>query len=407
MGTWLHVIGIGPGTGESIGPEAMAVLERADTIITPERYREFASGFSGRTVIWQKEYTSIIPSVMKFRDCDTCVAMLVTGDPTWFSAGSTIAREMPASEVRFHPQVSSFQLASARMCWAIEDTILVSILGAGRPVERLIPHLAPESRIIALASGHSHLEVARIARERGFGNSIMTLLCEMGTDLESHHSASVTEWEGHATRHDIPPYHVICLDCRPAGVSTLTSRAPGLPDSAFCSSRNFTRSEVRSVTVSALLPGPNRVMWDLGTGTGSVAIEWMRLAGSGMVFAIDHKEERIRIARENALRLGVPEIAFMTGDSITSIDSIAHDPDVVFIGGGLSHDLVRRIMARLKPPGRLVANAVTIESEIMLSGFSEEYGGDLVRIEISRASRIGTYRAWKRQMPITQWRYEQ
>ena len=406
MSAWLHVIGVGPEMQDSITPGAMSALTRADKIICQSRYHDLAAIYCQDVVVWNREFRTVIEEISRYRDCGNIV-LLVTGDPLWFSAGSSISKAFNHDEVCFHPQVSSFQLACARMHWNVDETVLLSILGTRRPPERIVPCLAAGTHIVALSpGGDHHKSVARMLINHGYSDSIVTVLANMGYGNETRFQCRANEWIDDTDDTEIPEFHVICIDCRADTPAIPATRAPGLPDSLYGTSGNFTKSEVRALTVCALLPGRGKVMWDLGTGTGSVAIEWMRSAETGKAFALDITPSRIECAVKNAYRLGVPEIVFMTGDACSLLASIDKDPDSVFIGGGLSRELVDAVLARLKTPGRLVVNSVTIESEALLYELHGTFGGELTRISIGKSRSIERFRGWGQFMPVTQWRYD-
>ncbi len=407
MSAWLHIVGIGPALGAGLSPMALESLKAARTIICPERYHGFADGFSARVIPWREEYASIESSIEPYRgpDC-TPVVMLVTGDPLWFSAGSVLADRLAGDDMIYHPQISAFQLAASRLHWPLDDTICASVLGSHRPAASLLPHLTHRARILALSSGSEATgAVIDLLITSGFGTSEVTLLGEMGYKGEIQETRTAAAWNRVLQPGEIPAFHVIAIACRAPNPAVPATRAPGLPDGLYDRNRKFTRSEVRAVTVAALEPSPHRVMWDLGTGMGSVAIEWLRLAGKSVVHAVDRDPERIAAAMENAHRLGAPSITFLTDSVQSAAETLTAAPDVVFIGGGLSHALVDTVMARLATPGRLVVNAVTLESESILTALHKSFGGELVRIGIARTTDVGHYRGWKQFMPVTQWRF--
>ncbi len=406
MTAWLDVVGVGPDMQASLSPTARGCLEAATTIICPSRYRALAAGYSATVIEWHREYRAIMTNLAPYNSPDHApVVMLVTGDPLWYSAGSVLAEALPPHELRYHPQISAFQLAATRLHWPLDPVTCLSLLGTRRPVPSLRPSLAPHARILVLSAGHETTNSAiQLLCDSGYGGSTLTLLGEMGTPDETIETRTATGWQAQPPGPSMPACHVIAIACRATGPALPVSRAPGLPDAHYDSDRKFTRSEVRAVTVAALAPTPGQVLWDLGTGTGSVAIEWLRLATLGTVLAVDHDPERLGVARTNARRLGAPSITFVHADVGTAASTLAPDPDAVFIGGGLSSRLVDLVLGRLGTGGRLVANAVTLESESRLAALHRAHGGELVRIGVARATAVGDLRGWKPFMPVTQWR---
>jgi precorrin-6Y C5,15-methyltransferase (decarboxylating) len=165
----------------------------------------------------------------------------------------------------------------------------------------------------------------------------------------------------------------------------------------------ITKREIRAVTLSSLAPRRGERLWDIGAGAGSVGIEWM-LAGPAMrAIAVEQRPDRAaRIAR-NAAAFGVPGLEMVQGAAPAALSGLAA-PDAIFVGGGASDAGVLDAAARaLRPGGRLVVNAVTLESEALLLARYAALGGDLIRIAISRVDAVGTLTAWRPAMPVTQW----
>lgn len=408
MTAWLHIVGVGPAMDASLSPPARRCLEAATTIICPHRYRDLAAHYPATVIEWCEEYRAIQTNLAPYSTPDHApVVLLVTGDPLWFSAGSALADAFPCDALKYYPQVSAFQLAASRLHWPLDQTTCISVLGRRRPVRGLLPALAPHARILALSPGHETTgRVIRLLIESGYGESSLTLLGEMDSSDEVIETRMASGWQEHLALRAIPAFHVIAIVCRSTAPTLPATRAPGLPDTFYDSTRKFTRSEVRAVTVAALRPAPRKVLWDLGTGTGSVAIEWLRLATLGTVHAVDRDPDRIAGARANAQRLGVPSIAFLHDDVESAAAVLVPAPDAVFIGGGLSPKLVDIVLQRLVTHGRLVVNAVTLESESLLADLHRSHGGELVRIAVARSIPVGTYRGWKQFMPVTQWRFD-
>jgi precorrin-6Y C5,15-methyltransferase (decarboxylating) len=267
----------------------------------------------------------------------------------------------------------------------------------GRPVDTLL--VQPDRRVVVLSAGRDTPgQVAALLRSRGFGPTRMTVLEDLGGPGERRIDGTAADW--HA---DAGPLNVIGLECTPApGVAPL-GRTPGLPDDAYDHDGQLTKREVRAVTLAALAPLPGRLLWDVGAGAGSIAIEWLRTHPACRAIAIESSPERAERITANAAALGVPGLTVVHGRAPAALADLPV-PDAVFVGGGVSEDgLLAACWAALREGGRLVANAVTLESEAVLTRWQARVGGVLTRIEISRAAPVGGFTGWKPMMPVTQW----
>jgi precorrin-6Y C5,15-methyltransferase (decarboxylating) len=246
---------------------------------------------------------------------------------------------------------------------------------------------------------------------RGYGASTLTVLGNLGGLDETRDQGTAEDWAAHDPAPSLPRLNTLAVECI-GTPSRLLPRGPGLPDEAFEHDGKMTKREVRAVTLSRLMPARGGVLWDVGTGCGSVAIEWMRAAPDAVAIGFDTRADRLAMARRNARTLGVPRLALVEGRAPAVLAGIAapegtkpdfRRPDAVFIGGGLSRETVMAARAALAPSGRLVANAVTLESEALLIALHAEMGGDLTRLSVARAEPVGGLTGWRPAMPVTQW----
>jgi precorrin-6Y C5,15-methyltransferase (decarboxylating) len=329
-------------------------------------------------VPWPSPLVPALPALLE-RYGGRRVGVLASGDPMFHGIGTTLVRLLGASRVRVVPHPSSVSLACARLGWALDDVDVVSLVG--KPAALLVPHLHPGRRVLVL--GGTPREVAALAPD-----ARLTVLEQLGGLRERvHHSLD-----------DADPLHVLAVECGADGASL----TPGRPDDLYEHDGQLTKREVRAVTLSLLAPRPGELLWDVGAGAGSIAVEWCRTHPSCRAIAVEQHPERAARITRNATTLGVPGIPVVVGASPGALDLEA--PDAVFIGGGLTAEgVVERCWDALKPGGRLVANAVTLESEAVLTRWHARLGGDLTRIEVSRATAIGGFTGWRPQMPVTIW----
>ncbi len=398
---WLDVIGIGEDGYSALSVPARAALEEAEVIIGGDRHHALAPHLDAERIRWSGPFSEMVSAVTAFRPRRT--ALLVTGDPLWYSAGAKLLGQLPPDELRFFPQISAFQLACARMGWSLAD--IETLTAHGRPMEQIIPFMRPDARLAVLTGGSgAAFEAARLLVDNGLGGSRITVLAAMGGPREARLSGVASDWAAEYPAERIPAFHTLCIECVADQGAGVLSRYPGLPDDAFETDGNFTKQDVRAVTVCMLAPRRGALLWDIGTGSGTVAVEWMRAARDSRAVGVDPDRKRIELARRNAVKLGAPAFQLIEGRAPPALEGLP-PPDAVFIGGGLSRETAAAAMDKLRPHGRLVANAVTVESESILAGLHSAHGGDLVRIAVAHAGPVGGRRGWRGNMPVTQWRY--
>ena len=394
MSAWLHIVGIGEDGMDGLAPATRAVVESAEIIIGGARHHQLSDAVKAERLAWPSPFDTLIDLLKSH--AGRRVVVLATGDPLWYSVGARIGREIEPSEICYHPQIGAFQLASARMGWSMAD--LETLTVHGRPVEQMIAFIQPDLRLLILTTGaQTPGQIAAFLSERGFGKSKMTVLAHMGGPDEARFDGLAESWD-----HEVPPFNTLAVDCIAAPDAALLPRVPGLADELFQGDGTMTKQEVRAVTLAKLMPMRGALLWDIGTGCGSIAVEWMRAARYARAIGIEPKAERRAWAAANALALGVPKLELIEGTAPDALDGL-DAPDAIFIGGGLSEATFEAAWAALKPLGRLVANAVTLESEAVLMALHKTYGGQLVKLSVNRAEPIGGLTGWRPMMPVTQW----
>lgn len=395
MSAWLDIIGIGEDGVDGLSASALEVLSRAEVIIGGDRHHLLAPNTTAQRIAWPSPFDAMIDEIKSHKG--KRIVILVTGDPLWYSVGARILRAIAREEVRFFPQLSAFQWASSRMGWSLADLETLTI--HGRADSQILPHLAPNVRMLVLTQdAKSPLAVARLLRERGFGKSKMTVLSAMGGAHEARFDGLAEDWS-----HEVPDFHTLAIECVADENAKWYSRTGGLHDEAFVHDGQMTKRMVRSTTLSALAPYPDALLWDVGAGCGSIAIEWMRAARGAVAIAIEPNENRIAMIRKNAVQLGTEKLSIVEGKAPQALDGLA-TPDAIFIGGGLTAEATfETCWQALRKGGRLVANAVTVESEMKLFELYEKHGGDLSRITVQQAEPVGRFKGWKPFMPVTQW----
>ncbi|WP_212999339.1 precorrin-6y C5,15-methyltransferase (decarboxylating) subunit CbiE [Winogradskya consettensis] len=344
-------------------------------------------------VAWPSPMLPAIPGLLEAHRRRR-IAVLASGDPMFHGIGATLRRF--AENVRVIPHPSSVSLAAARLGWPLADVDLLSLVTA--PVEELHPLVHPGRRILVLSRDeHTPGQVAALLQERGYADSKVTVLARLGAPDET----IITGTPGALDESGIDPLNVVAVECGAGGAAR--ARVPGLPDDAYESDGQLTKREVRAVTLAQLGPQPGELLWDIGAGSGSVGIEWMRAHPACRAIAIESDPVRAGRISGNARALGVPKLEVVLGrapDALTGLRA----PDVVFIGGGVTRDgVLEAAWDALKSGGRLVANAVTLESEAVLAAGYAKLGGELTRLAVSRAAPVGGFTGWRAMMPVTIW----
>jgi precorrin-6Y C5,15-methyltransferase (decarboxylating) len=397
IGRWLSIVGIGEDGADGLSPVARSLVARADIVFGGERHLALARPLiRGQAKPWPSPFAHGIDEVLKLRGRQVCV--LASGDPFFYGVGSVLAGHVAPEETLVIPAPSAFSLAAARTGWPLPETALVSL--HGRALERIRPHLHPGAHILALTSdSDSPAALARLLTETGFGESPLTVLEALGGPGERIRSTAAARF----ALAEIAPLNTVAIEVAAAPDARIIARAPGLPDALFEHDGPITKREIRAITLSALAPLRGQLLWDIGAGSGSVAVEWMLADASMRAIAVEARSDRAARIVRNAATLGVPELRVVEGRAPAALADLPV-PDAIFIGGGLSDaDVADAAIAALRPGGRLVVNAVTLESEARLIGLHAIRGGELTRIAISRADALGGKQGWKAARPVTQW----
>lgn len=415
----VDLVGIGADGWAGLTDGARDALTSADVIIgAPRQLDLLPTVVSAERLTWPSPLPPAVGPLLA-RHADRALAVLASGDPMHYGIGRLLVCHLGADGLRVHAHPSSISLACARLGWAVEDVAVVSAVG--RDVHTLAAALYPGRRVLVLSSGSgTPAQVAALLAESGFGASTLTVLGDLGGARESRCGGTASGWGGE--REQVPPLNVVAIETRRgAAPSDQAGRetprlhlGAGLPDSAYETDGQLTKWEVRALTLAALAPAPGELLWDIGGGTGTIGIEWMRAHRSCRAIAVERREDRAARIERNAAALGVPGLRVVRGAAPQALDGLGSAPepgssdvdapDAIFVGGGLGVDGVFEACWRaLRPGGRFVANTVTLESEALLIDLQARLGGRLVRLEVSRAEPIGGYTGWVPARPVTQW----
>ena len=384
------VIGIGADGMSGLAAPSLAELRRATIVFGSRRQLDLLDDTVGaERRPWPSPMLPALRTLIDSRDGD--VHVVASGDPLLHGIGNTLIRMYGADRVAVLPHVSSVTLACSRVGWAVQDTDIISLVTAE-------PHTAVRrggQAVVMSRDGTSPATLARLLTDTGRGNSEITVLEQLGGPGERSRSATAREW---ATR---PPGDVDDLNVVAVRYLPDDRQLSVLPDDAFAHDGQLTKQSMRAVTLAALAPRPGEVLWDVGSGSGSIAIEWCR-SGSGLAaVAFERDEQRRKRIAENTVAFGAT--IDVRGDAPQAFDGVPR-PSAVFIGGGLTQPgLLEACYESLSAGGRLVTIAVTAESEAVLAQWYSRVGGELRRFQHYSGEPLGAFTGWRPAMPVTQW----
>lgn len=393
----MSIIGIGEDGIAGLGDNARTAISTAGYVFGGKRHLELAASLvGGEARPWPTPFDATMRGVLALRGEKVCV--LASGDPFLFGVGVTLARHIAGHEFVAIPAPSSFSLAASRLGWALQDVETVSL--HGRPVDLIRPYLHSGTRIIALTSdANGPQAVAGLLAQNGFGASRIAVLEALGGGSERLRTYRADSFDAG----DINTLNVLGIEVEADAQARILPLGFGLDDALFEHDGQITKQEIRALTLPALSPRRGELLWDIGAGSGSISIEWMLAHPSMRAVAVEANAGRAARVARNASAFGVPGLAVIHGKAPAVLAGLPQ-PDAIFIGGGGSrHGVTDAAMAALRPGGRLVANAVTLEMEAVLLAAHADHGGRLLRLEVSRNTALGGMSALRPALPVTQW----
>jgi precorrin-6Y C5,15-methyltransferase (decarboxylating) len=395
---WLGLVGIGEDGLEGLTPAARRLIAQAGFVVGGKRHLALAGSLNAETMTWPSPIENALDAIEAHRGRSICV--LASGDPFFFGVGAMLMRRFAAEEMISIPAPSAFALAASRLGWSQQDCALLTL--HGRPLEAIIPHLQPDARILALSwDDATPAKLAALLAERGMGRSKLTICEAMGGPSER---IRTTEAQAFALD-NVAALNTIALEVVAEHGARVLPRAAGLADDGFEHDGQITKREIRAMTLSALAPRRGDLLWDVGSGSGSVAIEWMLADPANSAVAVELRHDRAERIARNALSFGVPSLSVVTGEAPKVFADLA-PPDAIFVGGGAGAlGMIERACDALAAGGRLVVNAVTLETQAACINWRARWGGELTQIAIAQAESVGRYSGWRAAMPIVQWRF--
>lgn len=389
VGAVIDVVGIGAGGWETLGPAEQRLLQSAELVVGGSRHLDMLPPVTGqRREVWPSDLRAGLPELLA-GNMSRSIAVLASGDPLLAGVGSTLIELFGADAVRIHPAVSSVALARARMGWAAETVEVIRL--RGDDIDQVRRWLFPGQRLIILSrNAGSPAEIAALLTQARLPASTLTVLGNLGAAEETTQTDPA----------DAPDLNVVCVEV--AGSAPLATLATGRPDEAYEHDGQLTKRDVRASALAHLMPRPGELLWDVGAGAGSIAIEWSLSHPRCRAIAIERDHDRAKRITANAGQLGVPGLAVVHGTAPAALRDLPV-PDAVFVGGGVTTEVLNSCWSALAPGGRLVVHAVTVETEMIITEHWQRWGGELRRISVEHLERIGSYHGWRPARAVVQW----
>lgn len=388
----ITVVGIGADGVDGLSVRSRRELQRASVIFGSLRQLELLAqeSLAAECRLWP---SPLLPALPTMFDGLGDVHVLASGDPMLHGVGTTLTRLFGAQRVQVLPHVSSVSLACARMGWAVNDVEIISLVNAPATSARRYGGRA----VVLSRSADTPAELARTLTASALGASQLTVWEQLGGAAERSFGGVAGDWN------HVPgdALNVIAVEYVPVQEVAILPLVAGLPESVFEHDGQITKREIRAVTLASLAPRPGQRLWDVGAGSGSVAVEWSRSGAGCSASAFEVEPSRRAAIEANATKFGI---------DVEVLDSAPQDferataPDVIFVGGGVTQPgLLEACWERLPGGGRMVVNAVTAESEALLVQWYSRHGGELRRYRVEDASPLGDFTSWRSRLPVVQW----
>lgn len=395
MHPWLTIIGIGEDGLQGLNHEARCALEKADIVYGGKRHLKLAeAAISGEMRLWPTPFLSVIDALQALRG--QSIVVLASGNPLFYGVGGTLMKHFSSDEMTIYFQPSSFSLAMARMGWPMQDVSCISLVG--RPLNTLKAHIQNGKKLLIMpADGAALMDIAAFFEEIGAAKTKLILLENLGGAKEKI-SHPITPAE--AKEYAVGDLYVIAAECC-CPAKNAYPMGTILPDDAFQNDGQLTKHDIRAVTLSYLAPRFGQLLWDVGAGSGSISVEWLRAGAQTRAFAIEKNRRRAELIKINAENIGVSCLTLYEGEAADIIPTL-EAPDVVFIGGGFTEgNIAETCWKALKKGGHLVANGVTVETETAFQHWVKQHGGRLVKLSSAHIAPLGDFHVWREALPVT------
>ena len=403
---WLTIIGISNEASPQLNQEAQTHLQAAKHLLGSKRQLTLIPTSLTPNATREEWPTPLAPRIAELKEKrPKGTVIIATGDPMCWGIGEKFSTDLTAEEMHIIPAPSIVTLVANKMHWPTAEIKSLSL--CSQPLASLTYYLAANQKLCVLsATNQDPQKVAALLQQNGYGPSKISILQNIGNKNEKRHDTTASELAAFNDQDTIAKLNCLAINLKPELNGPVLTPGPGLPDEAFTHDGQLTKQHIRALTLMALQPQPNELLWDIGAGNGSISIEWLRSAKGTKAIAIEQQTHRLKNIKTNAEKLGVPHLESVEGTAPKCLDNLPA-PDAIFIGGGITNqDLLPTVIEALKPTGRLVANTVTLEGEAILIAAQKTHGGTLTRLAIDHTTAIGTFQGWQPTRPIIQWVYD-
>ena len=397
----ITLVGIGDDGCASLTSRAVSAVMKAGVLVGGERHLEFFPQFHGERIVLKDGLPAVLDRMAELAE-EQNVCVLASGDPLFFGIGGLVIKRLGAEHVEIVPQPSSMQWAFARAGLKWDDAVFLSV--HGRSAEGFLTRLKGQAKVAILTDEKSTPPVLAQRMVEHGETAWVAWVCENlgGTDER-------------VRRFDVADL-AACQDVGPLNVLLLVRSDPAwrapcvisfLHEDAFAKRMPkkglITKREVRLLSLAAMGIRPDSVIWDIGAGSGSVSIEAALLAPEGRVYAVEVDPEGVEICRENLRAHAVDNVRVIAGRAPEALADL-ESPDAVFVGGskGSMEEIINVALERLKPEGRLVVNAITLEnvSETYQSLRRRGLVPEVTLLQVSRAEPLAHYLRYEALNPI-------
>ena len=392
----IYVIGAGIEGQEGFSRRALELVEQTGMLIGGARQLALFPDFSGETLTIG---ASLSPVVEYLAKSEGSAVVLASGDPLFFGIGRYLLRNLPDADLEFVPNVSSVQYAFAKIREPWDDAIFVSAHGRGMKgaVDQVVAH---DKIAILTDEVNTPQALANELIERG-RDGYSAYLCEnLGTPEEE---ITHTDLKG-LLDISAAPLNVLILIKEYETGDDGAGPCLGIPDEDFATVKKLiTKEEVRAVTLAKLRLRQDMTLWDIGAGSGSVSIEADQLMPNGRVFAVERNSQCLAYFKENLQKFNSRNITLIEDAAPACLDDLP-DPDRVFVGGSGGHlwKILAAVDGRLSIGGRVVLNAVTLDTLTSATDFFENANYDLevTTVNISRTRPLTDYKMFEAFNPV-------
>ncbi|MEM7206264.1 MAG: precorrin-6y C5,15-methyltransferase (decarboxylating) subunit CbiE [Pseudomonadota bacterium] len=385
------------GTALIVPPSAANALQQADVVIGASRHFESVDCGDAEKIVYPSPLDNLADVLDQHAGKNTVV--LASGDALYFGIGSWLLRNVGSDDLRFHPNVTTVQSACARIGKPWQSVAFVSL--HGRPMRRLRATLgAGKTLAVFTDAKNTPQKIARELVDTGFEESQVHVLEALDSAQEKITQADAATLA--AKQETFNPLNLLFVEVQ--GEGGLLPAFPGIDDAVFAEGgdNQFTKREVRLAALSRLSLSAGEVGWDIGAGSGGIAIEWARWSPLAHVFAIERDEKRQSVFRTNLDRFGDHgNLDLIDGAAPDACENLP-DPDAIYIGGtdGALSDVLEICWQRLRSGGRLVAAGVTLETRTALQGHAWPVAAEFTELSISHAAPLGSHTTMRAQLPV-------